>query len=324
MSTPLDRKRQHVLIKVFMSFLAALLFALSIVPAYSQNQISVGAWNIQYLGAPNCRPKATKKEALSAIDIANFIIASGVDVLGLEEITDDDGLPNTYTNYTLTRVMEIIRQKTGDTWEYMLFRKFQGNKDCKAVHVQLTGVAWNTSKVTRESFKPIPIDTSSLPNNISVWNRPPVAVKFSFGQGKTDIVFIVTHMKSNVGDNTATTRGWEAKLLMEQLSFIKNQYGDDDIVSLGDTNVLGAQEAAVREYVEAGFTDLNSEDMSTSVRQEPFDRIFLRTGQAEFDSSRQEVFGPGYLSLSPNSFLRRLSDHYMVTTKINVVSDDDP
>jgi hypothetical protein len=324
MPTLFDKKPQPISLRIFVSGLALLLFAVVCAPAYSQNQITVGAWNIQYLGAPKCRPKATKKKAQSATDIANFIIASGVDILGLEEITDDDGLPNTYTNYTLTRVMEIIEQKTGDAWQYMLFRKFQGSTGCKAVHVQLTGVAWNTSKATRVDFRRIPIDTSSLPTNISVWNRPPVAVKFSFGQGRTDIVFIVVHMKSNVGNNTATTREWEAKLLMEQLSFIKNLYNDDDIVILGDANVLNAQEAAVREYVESGFTDLNNEDMPTSVRQEAFDRIFLRAGQPEFNGSQQEVFGPGYLNLSTNSFLRRLSDHYMVTTKIAAASDDDP
>lgn len=317
-----DKKRHPVPRRIFVSCLALYLFAVVVAPAYSQNQITVGAWNIQYLGAPKCRPKATKKKAQNATDIANFIIASGVDVLGLSEITDDDGLPGTYTNYTLKRVMEIIQQNTGDAWQYMLFRKTQGSEGCKAVNVQLTGVAWNTSKVRRESFKFVPIDTSSLPQNISVWNRPPVAVKFSFGQGKTDIVFIAVHMKSNVGNNTATTREWEAKLLMEQLDFIKNL--DNDIIILGDTNVLNAQEAAVREYVDAGFTDLNSADMPTSVRQEAFDRIFLRAGQSEFGDSRQEVFGPGYLNLSTKSFLRKLSDHYMVTTKIAVASDDDP
>jgi predicted extracellular nuclease len=291
--------------------------------AYAQQQIKVGAWNIQYLGAHNCRPVSTEHTAQRPSDIAKFIIASGVDILGLEEITDDDGQSNTYTNQTLTSVMTKIRETTGDTWDYMLFRKFQEGQGCKAINVQLTGVAWNTRKVKRLEFKRIPIDTSSLPDGVRVWNRPPVAVKFSLGEGKTDIVFIVVHMKSNVGDDTETTREWEARLLVEQLAFVKDHFADDDIVILGDTNVLGGDEAAVLKFTQSGFTDLNAEDGPTTIRQESFDRIFTRTAQSEFHMSEQAVFGPGYLNLSLNKFLRRFSDHYMVTAKVKVATDDD-
>lgn len=291
--------------------------------AFAQQQIKIGAWNIQYLGSRTCRPAATQHTAQRPSDIARFIIASGVDILGLEEITDDDGQPNTYTNRTLNSVMRKIRQTTGDTWDYMLFRRFQDGAGCKAINLQLTGVAWNTRKVKRLAFKRIPIDTSSVPEGVAVWNRPPVAVKFSLGEGKTDIVFIVVHMKSNVGDNTETNREWEARLLMDQLSFLKSHFGDDDIVILGDTNVLGGDEAAVQKFAQSGFKDLNAADEATTTRQESFDRIFTPIGQSEFDTSEQAVFGPGYLNWSSNKFLRRFSDHYMVTTKVRVAADDD-
>ena len=291
--------------------------------AFAQQQIKIGAWNIQYLGAHNCRPASTAHTAQRSADIAKFIVASGVDILGLEEITDDDGQPNTFTNQTLTSVMTKIRQTTGDTWNYMLFRKFQGGEGCKSINLQLTGVAWNTKKVKRLGFKRIPIDTSSLPQGVTVWNRPPVAVKFSLGEGKTDIVLIVVHMKSNVGDDTEKTREWEARLLIDQLPFIKNTFADDDIVILGDTNVLAADEAAVKNYTQSGFKDLNAADGPTTIREEVFDRIFTRAAQNEFQASEQAVFGRGYLSLSSNEFLRRFSDHYMVTAKVMVAPDDD-
>ena len=110
---------------------------------------------------------------------------------------------------------------------------------------------------------------------------------------------------------------------MDQLSFIKDHFADDDIVILGDTNVLGADEPAVKRYTQSGFTDLNAADESTTTREEAFDRIFTPEGQSEFMASEQAVFGPGYLNLSSNKFLRRFSDHYMVTAKVKVVSDDD-
>jgi predicted extracellular nuclease len=291
--------------------------------ALAQQQIKVGAWNIQYLGAHNCRPQSTQHTAQLPSDLAKFIVASGVDILGLEEITDDDGQSSTFTNLTLNSVMTKIRQETGDTWDYMLFRKFQEGQGCKAINVQLTGVAWNTKKVKRVEFKQIPIDTSSLPPGVTVWNRPPVAVKFSLGEGKTDIVFIVVHMKSNVGDDTETQREREAKLLMDQLPFLKNTFADDHNVILGDTNVLSGEESAVLKYTQAGFKDLNAADEPTTIREESFDRIFTRAAQSEFMTSEQEVFGRGYLNLIPKEFLRRFSDHYMVTAKINVASDDD-
>ena len=315
--------RSVAITSYFTLLLLCFIFGLFPAAANAQQQIKVGAWNIQYLGAHNCRPAATGHHAQRSSDLAKFIIASGVDILGLEEITDDDGQSNTFTNQTLNNVMRRVRETTGDTWEYMLFRRFQEGQGCKAINLQLTGVAWNTRKVKRVAFKRIPIDTSSVPDGIPVWNRPPVAVKFSFGEGKTDIVFIVVHMKSNVGDDTETTREWEARLLMDQLSFVKNFFADDDIMILGDTNVLSGDEAAILKYTQSGFTDLNAEDGPTTTREESFDRIFTRTGQSEFNTSEQAVFGPGYLNLSSDEFLRRFSDHYMVTAKINVAPDDD-
>jgi hypothetical protein len=71
-------------------FLLSVLVVLLPEAAYAQQQIKVGAWNIQYLGAHNCRPVSTQHTAQRPSDIAKFIIASGVDILGLEEITDDD------------------------------------------------------------------------------------------------------------------------------------------------------------------------------------------------------------------------------------------
>ncbi|HKO44938.1 MAG TPA: endonuclease/exonuclease/phosphatase family protein [Pyrinomonadaceae bacterium] len=319
MLTLLENIRGGVHLKTFSLLLLLGLSAVASV-ASAQPQITVGAWNIQWLGAHNCRPSSVNY-AQRPSDVAKFIMASGVDILGLEEITDDDGQPDTYTNQTLTSALALIKAQTGDTWQHMLFRKDHGEEGCQARHLQLTGVAWNTTKAKRVDFKRIPIDTSSIPPGLPVWKRPPVVVKFSLGEGKTDIAFIVVHMKSNKGDNTPTAREWEARTMMDQLDFIKGL--DQDIIILGDTNVLGAQEAAIKKYVDSGFIDLNSTDMSTSTRDEPFDRILLRSGQPEFEGSPQRVFGDGYLNLSKSKFLRKFSDHYMVTTKIKVEADDD-
>ncbi len=87
--------------------------------------------------------------------------------------------------------------------------------------------------------------------------------------------------------------------------------------------MLGGDEAAVQRYTQSGFTDLNAGNEPTTIRQESFDRIFMRSAQSEFMGSEQAVFGRGYLSLSSNPFLRRFSDHYMVTANVKVGTDDD-
>lgn len=301
--------------------IALLVIALMATPALAQSTITIGAWNIQYLGSPQCRP--SNNPAQQAEEIADFVIASGVDVLGLSEITDDDNASATQTNRTLTHAMQIIQQKTGQEWRYGLFRKFQNGTGCKARHIQLVGLAWNTTRARSVGSVRIPINSASAPNNITVWNRHPYAVKFQFGQNQTDVVLIVVHMKSNVGTNTALVREWEARLLVQQLNFVRNHFKDNDIIILGDTNVLGAHETAITRLVGAGFSDLNGQDRSTTIRNEAFDRIFVRLGQPEFTGSRQEVFGRDYLNYTTEQFLQRLSDHYLVKTSISISTDDD-
>jgi hypothetical protein len=279
----------------------------------------VGAWNIQWLGTPEQRPNIAKGRAQKAEDIADYIIESGVDVLGLEEISDDDGVNGTYTNKTITRALQVIRNKTGQIWQYVLFPKRSGK-------TQLAGFAWNRNKARFIGQRKIPIDNSG---GGAAWDRHPYAVKLSFGQGKTDAVFIVVHMKSNVGGAAVTRpqRAREARLLVEQLDFIRTFYDDEDIVIMGDTNVLSGQEEAVTTYVNSGFLDLNSENTPTTKEGDaPFDRIFVPEGQNEFQGSTMRVFRNDFLSshsLSADTFFVRFSDHFMVTTRINVSKDDD-
>jgi hypothetical protein len=115
--------------------------------------------------------------------------------------------------------------------------------------------------------------------------------------------------------------------LVEKLNFVKSFYADKDIVLLGDTNVLGSDEEAVKIYTNAGFIDLNVQDMPTTKEGDAaFDRIFVPVGQSEFSGGAERVFKSEYLNshnLSANDFFVRFSDHFMVTTRISIKSDDD-
>ena len=298
-------------------------------PASAQPQVTatIGAWNIQWLGSPDERPSYAANIAQKAEDIAAYIVASKVDILGLEEITDNDNQPTKFTNLTLDKAFALIKTNHGQDWTYVLFPKGAGQ------NTQLLGLAWNKTRVTGpfEQWE-IPLDYS--PASDEVWRRKPYAVKLSFGAGKTDLVVVVVHMKSGLPvaqtgcDNECVkcARSTEAYLLASKLDELRTKFQDDDIVILGDTNVLRAEKSAVRHFTLAGFKDLNASERETHFDGQPLDRIFVKANQAEFVNSSFTVFKDEYLQsahLSTNNFRKFYSDHYLVKTSFLVKDDDD-
>jgi hypothetical protein len=281
--------------------------------AECEDTVTVGAWNIQHLGSPGSRPNVAKGVAQAPAELAAYIIASEVDILALVEIGDDDNREGR-TNSTLDRVMTELGNATGATWSYLLFANRQEGDT-----TQLTGVLWNQRKVglVGEPYR-VPIQRRG-----SEWDRHPHAVKFSCGAGKTDLVVIPVHMKSNVGgrETTSAQRALEAKGLMDQLAKIKSELDDSDIVILGDLNVLSGDEAAVSNITRRSFYDLNENNVPTTYKgAAPFDRIFVPKRQSEFDESLMYVLESGH---EPKDHFVKLSDHYMVTTTVCLMDDDD-
>src|SRR3954471_14687038 len=86
-----------------------------------EQTIRIGAWNIEWLGSPSNRHGDGHNVPQSPEDLADYIIASGVDILGLEECNDNDGDKVSRTNTTITKALEVIKQKTGNTWTHRLF-----------------------------------------------------------------------------------------------------------------------------------------------------------------------------------------------------------
>jgi predicted NBD/HSP70 family sugar kinase len=149
-------------------------------------------------------------------------------------------------------------------------------------------------------------------------------MKFSLGEGKTDLVIVPVHMKSNYGGKKEAKkqRTKEAEQLTEALDTVRNHFSDSDIVIIGDTNVLETTEDAVKTYVNAGFRDLNSGDEPTlATGDAPFDRAFVPENQPELRQRKIRVFRPHWLS--PKQFRKDLSDHYMATIKVRIEPDDD-
>ncbi len=142
--------------------------------------IRIGSWNIEKLGQSG--------EETQAKALADYIHLAGIDILALQEIYDNDGEDATKTNRQLTAVMALMNEATGEQWAYEMFAKmYENQKD------RLTAIAWNMGRVEKVGRR-LRIDIDRKDTD---WYRHPHAVKFSAGSGRTDIVVIPVHMKSD-------------------------------------------------------------------------------------------------------------------------------
>jgi hypothetical protein len=122
-------------------------------------------------------------------------------------------------------------------------------------------------------------------------------------------------MKSNYGGVQAARqqRAVEAQTLIDRLEAVRTHFNDQDIIIIGDTNCLNADEDALEAIIDAGFTDLNAGDQGTFITGAPFDRVLVPTQQAEFRFSRQYIL----VSADVSDHDRFLSDHYLIQTAVN-------
>lgn len=324
----------------------ALLFAAAVgasTPANSQPsaQLRVGALNIEWLGSPDRRAGAAKGVAQKPAHIAAYVRASGVDVLALEEISDDDGVADRRTNGTLDKAFAELNADGQAKWKYRLFPK---HNEAEEQTWQLTGLAWNESRLApvksangnAEEYRlelVVPAGVTVGAAGKPAFERWATAMKFSAGSGKTDIVVIPVHLKSNraafPGQNTAKQREVEAGMLLTALAEVRARFGDDDIIVLGDTNVLKKEEKAVAAFRAAGFVDLNAADSPTYISgsfKSPFDRAFVPKADGnpkakEFAQPSFDVFT--HPTFSSAQYRRRVSDHRMIRLRIEVMTDDD-
>src|SRR5439155_11875786 len=100
----------------------------------------LGTWNIEWLGNPAKRRKAAQK----AEDIAAYIAASKVELLGLNEISIDGEADGLLSNRTLVAACKLLRGRDRGDWRHLRFPSAdKENKD------QVCGVARNASRWSR-------------------------------------------------------------------------------------------------------------------------------------------------------------------------------
>jgi hypothetical protein len=314
---------------------AILLMTASLLQA---DEFRVGAWNIEWLGFPNLRGKPGKDVEQSPVDLSNYIAEAKLDVLSLEEIGVDKNVAP-FTSKPLDAVLAELKKSHSQSWQYVLFPKTEYAADTEdyITRGQHIGIAWRTDRVKMvgQPFA-IPVGLNETYGK-KFWERRAMAVKLSFGEGKTDAVFIPVHLKSNRNDAnpddkdfTAKQRQAEVSVFANQLKTLKDHFKDEDIVLLGDTNILGEEIATPKILVEAGFHDLNSKNEGTTAAwgagysSAPFDRIFVPSNQPEFKASALKVHRTKHGTDDEiKDYKKRHSDHYLVSCTIEVGNDDD-
>lgn len=310
----------------------------------------IGTWNVEWLGKPYERSGLGQGTPQSPADIAEYIRFSGVDVLALQEVAPQAAAGAISTGSARRRTGEPAARRAeqaprspeldatvevlshgGGAWRYVLFPGRRAGD-------QLCGVLWNASVATavdeagqpfsvgQERASKVPVKPGKSATGSNLWNRPPHAMKFSFGLGKTDVVLVVLHMKANYQGDFSIQRQQEAQSLAGAIDAVRSSMSDQDIVLLGDTNFTSGSEPAEATLVAAGFVDLNARGRTTQYRGGSMDRIFAPVGQPEFAGSTFEVMDEGWLDSKrwkPSDFKTRLSDHYMVVASVAVLEDDD-
>ncbi len=278
--------------------------------------LRIGAWNIEWLGQPENRSGPARGYQQTPEDLADYILAARVDVLGLAEIEQDDPAGG-MTNSILGAALERVGAQSGGSWQHRLFPARSGRN-------QLCGIAWDRTRVVAVG-EPVLIPTPQRDSSQGrpLWSRPAWGQVFSCGPGLTDFVVVMVHMKSDYGGDFAEHRGEEAYWL---LAGLPRAIHDPDILIVGDLNCNDNEEPAIRRLVAGGFVDLNAADQPTHWRYGPLDRVLVPTGQPEFAEAGFEVLAGPYLEargLSAEDFKVRFSDHFLVVTEIPVQADDD-
>jgi predicted extracellular nuclease len=301
-------------------------------------EFRIGAWNIEWLGFPKMRGKPGKDVEQSPADLAAYIAQANLDVLALEEIgVDKNEAP--FTSTPLQKAFDELKTAHGQSWQYILFPKTDYPKDTEdfITRGQHLGIAWRSdrAKLVGEPYSMSVGENKTYGNKF--WERRATAVKLSFGEGKTDVVLIPVHLKSNRNEAnpsdakfTQKQRQAEVKIFVDQLKTLKEKFKDDDIVLLGDTNFLATEDDTPKILVDAGFSDLNSKEDGTTAAwgsgytSAPFDRIFVPTAQPEFKSSALKIHKTkNGTDNEIKDYKKRHSDHYLISSTIEVGNDDD-
>ena len=318
-------------------------------PIKPVGQLTIGAWNLYYLGSPEQRDEPDVAKDVAAM--ARYIADSQVDVLALSEVNGDDSLRSP----DLERIIEHL----GPQWQYRLFGQNIDLNEC-------TGVLWNTSRVSLAETVELPVDRdppgwqqferqerpAELPSRPERLHRRKVyAAHFTTGPGRTDFVVVPLHMRSSQGGfhRSRVQRYFEMATILDALPGLTFGRGEYDVILIGDINSLGqsaesfvlssGEVVSAPDYATgwgdpAYFRQLGDDDDNTILKRvpgtgwgnqaAPLDRAYVPRYELEFAASQWHVHDDvRQYADNTRDFMNRLSDHLLVYTTIWIGEDDD-
>ena len=277
--------------------------------APAADELRIGSWNIEHLGRSRIRKDVGHEVAQSAEDLAEWIRRARVDVIALQEMTDNDNNDRTRRNRTMDVVFEILSEVPGQDWSYRLFEN--RNADDTS---ELCGIGWNKAAVTRIG-RPYQVPIEHLPDDrYFEWDRHPQAMKFQVNGTAVQFVVISLHMKS--GSRFAAQRRIEAQSLIAALPKVRNVFETEEIVLIGDCNVRHDNERALQIIEKDGFRNMLAPRTSTATFAfRPADRTFVPANSRIFSNSRQDVLAPTGVK-NVETHRKYLSDHYMIVLHV--------
>lgn len=293
--------------------LRALCLSLALLGAVAAQQpvpVTIGTWNIEFLGAdPKYRRDTPPRDEEDYTKIGQFIRALGVAALGVQEISGEAPL-------------QRVAKAAGPSWRAILGTSGQWT-DGKTQ--QGVGFLYDSAKLTLLHCEEL-LDFPSERDGVNVFHRKPVTACFRHAATGADFRLVVVHLKAGRKDRDRQKRRAEAQTLREWVGGLQDAPGEDpDVAILGDFNcTYGDAPEGILEAAGA-LTYLEQAAASPTILwfDDPIDQVAVAAGF-------QELLGQTLTAHAVSAESERLayrksfSDHFACTTTLQLRGDDDP
>lgn len=279
-------------------------------PAQVADDIRIGSWNIEFLGAdPKYRRDTPPRRADAPKIIGQRIQELGFAVLGVQEICGE-------------AILKEVAKGAGSSWRAVLGTtgKWSDGKTQQGV-----GFLYDSSVVTLLHAEEL-LDFPSERDGVSVFHRKPVTACFRHVKTGSDFRIVVVHLKAGRKDRDLQKRKAEATHLHSWVhGLLKDPKEDRDIVILGDFN--STYGADPEKALEAGgmMTYLEQSTPAPTIMHfdEPIDQFCVSTEFREVQ--RNSMVSHNIIGEGPRKHFRQtFSDHFPVSLRMTPLRDDDP
>lgn len=293
--------------------LRSLLMLLSLVvllPAQQAEDILLGTWNIEFLGADSKFRRDTPPRTDADIAaIGKKVRELGVAVLGVQEVCGQ-------------AVLDAVAAGAGPSWRAVLGTSgaWDDGKTQQGV-----GFLFDSSVLDLVHAEER-LDFPSELGGVSVFHRKPVTAALRHRATGCDFRIVVVHLKAGQKDRDKQKRREEALYLRSWLDgLLQDETEDHDIVLLGDFNCSYGDEP--EQILEAGGALLYLDNpglQATIVHfDSPIDQLCAARDFRELQRNSLTVHGVKGKD-ERLAWRKTYSDHFPVTARLTPLADDDP